>query len=62
MNFVFLRKYVPKAPISVARLPKMMSQMTHPFIIFEIRHHTNNPGIAAGVKIGRMQSASENLT
>lgn len=50
----------PKAPISVARLPKIISQITAPGTIrLEIRQPTNRPGIASGKKIGRIHSASE---
>lgn len=50
---------VPIAPISVARLPKMISGRAAPVRMLESRHPTNNPGTAAGVSNGRMQRASE---
>ena len=53
---------MPSAPSSVAMLPKMISQMMPPVIRLEIRHPMKRPGMAAGVKTGRMQSASEKRT
>lgn len=55
----FARSRVPKAPKSVARLPKITSQKTAPDKIFARRQPTKSPPIAAGVKHGKMQSASE---
>ena len=50
----------PTAPISVARLPKIISQITAPGTRrFEIKQPTNSPGIASGKKIGRIHSAYE---
>ena len=61
-HFFLFKRYVPTAPISVATLPKITSQITPPAIMFEIRHPIKSPGIAAGVNAGRIVSASENLT
>ncbi len=47
--FFFRRIYVKIAPIKVARLPKITSINMLPVRIFERRHPTNRPGIAAGV-------------
>lgn len=54
-----LSNLVPIAPKRVARLPKITSQTTAPARMFDKRHPTKRPGIAAGVKIGKIQSASE---
>ena len=62
MILCFLRKYVPKAPIKVARLPKITSHNAHPVRTFASTQPIKRPGIAAGVKIGRIVRASENLT
>lgn len=56
------RRCVPYAPSNVARLPKTISHGAHPIMMLDIRHPANNPGIAAGVNIGRIHRASENLT
>ncbi len=58
-HLYFRRRYAPTAPISVANEPKMIS-ITFP----EVRRFARaqprvTPGIAADVKQGRMQSASE---
>ena len=53
---LFLSIHVKTAPISVARLPKMISGRMHPPRILLIRQPKNTPGIAAGVKAGRMVS------
>lgn len=55
---LFLKDHVKMAPISVARLPKIMSGRIAPPSVFPMRHPTNNPGIAAGVNTGRIVSAS----
>ena len=58
-NGLFLRnKYVKKAPIKVARLPNIISGKIAPPNTFPTRQPINNPGIAAGVKAGRMVKAS----
>ena len=54
---LFLKDHVKMAPISVARLPKIMSGRIAPPSVFPMRHPTNNPGIAAGVNTGRIVSA-----
>ena len=59
MRFWLRSFHVKKAPIKVARLPKMISGRIAPPKMLPIRHPTNNPGTAAGVKIGRIVSASE---
>ena len=58
----FRRKYVPKAPIRVARLPNMISHEAQPVRIFARTQPIKSPGIAAGVKMGSRVRASENLT
>lgn len=58
----FRKKYVPSAPKSVARLPKIMSKSAPPTIMLESKQPTNSPGTAAGVKYGSTVSASDNLT
>ena len=58
----FLSAYVPSAPISVASVPKTMSCHIAPNKRFEQRQPIVSPGIAAAVKMGNMQSISENLT
>ena len=55
---VLLNKKVKMAPIKVARLPNIMSGRIAPPKTFPIKHPINNPGIAAGVKIGRIVKAS----
>jgi hypothetical protein len=55
---LFLKDHVKMAPISVARLPKIMSGRIAPPSVFPMRHPINNPGIAAGVNTGRIVSAS----
>lgn len=47
------------APINVAIEPKIMSTIMLPVNKFDNRHPMASPGIAAGVNIGSMQSASE---
>lgn len=42
------------APISVAILPKIMSNSMHPVRVLLIMQPKNNPGMAAGVNTGRM--------
>ena len=60
---LFLRRvYVKQAAIRVAKLPKIISGMIAPPNIFPIRQPINNPGIAAGVKNGRMVRDSATLT
>ena len=61
-NLFFLSIYVPIAPISVARVPKIISGSAPPKKMFEIRHPITTPGTAAGVKKGRTVRHSENLT
>ncbi len=51
---------VKKAPIKVARLPKIISGKAAPVTMFEIRHPKKRPGIADGKKAGRTHNASEN--
>ena len=51
--------YVPTAPISVARLPKITSHTIPPASRLESMQPTNSPMIAAGENIGSMHSASE---
>ena len=58
----FLRKYVPIAPIKVARLPKTTSHKAQPVSTFARTQPAKRPGIEAGVKRGRIVRASENLT
>ena len=58
----FLRKYVPNAPIKVAMLPKITSHKAQPVSTFARMQPIKRPGIAAGVKMGRIVKASENLT
>ena len=58
-HYHLLRRYVPTAPISVARLPNTTSLSAAPLMIFDIRHPIKSPGIAAGVKHGRTVSISE---
>lgn len=48
-HLFFLTNYVPTAPIRVAILPNIISQIIPPPIIFATRQPTNNPGTAAGV-------------
>ncbi len=58
-----LRSFLVKnAPISVAIDPKITSQIAQPVRRFERKHPTKSPGMAAGVKYGRMVSASEKRT
>ena len=58
----FLRKYVPSAPIKVARLPKTISHKAQPVKTFARTQPTKRPGIAAGLNMGSIVKASENLT
>ena len=58
----FFRRYVPKAPIRVARLPNIMSHKAQPVRMFARTQPIKSPGIAAGVKMGSRVRASENLT
>ena len=58
----FFRKNVPNAPTKVARLPKTTSHKAQPVRMFARRQPIKSPGIAAGVKMGRIVKASENLT
>ena len=53
---------VRTAPISVAAVPKMMSSMAQPVSQLLSRQPIVSPGMAAGVKKGRMVSASDSLT
>ena len=55
----FRRAKVPIAPISVARLPKTRSYGNAPVIKLDSRQPINSPGIAAGVKYGRIVNASD---
>ena len=52
----------PKAPSSVARVPKITSGSTHPVRILLRRQPSVRPGIAAGVKKGMIVRASEKRT
>ena len=52
------RTYPSAAPMRVAMLPKMTSQMMAPPRILASRQPINNPGMAAGVNSGRMVSIS----
>ena len=62
-HFALLRKsQVPAAPISVAILPKIISNSMHPVRVLLMMQPKNNPGIAAGVNTGRMVRASEKRT
>ena len=54
-----LMRYVPTAPISVARVPKIMSQKAQPVSRFESRQPIVSPGIAAAVKHGSTVRASD---
>jgi hypothetical protein len=51
--------HVKNAPINVAILPNTISGRIAPPRILPIRHPTKSPGIAAGVNIGKIVSASE---
>ena len=51
--------HVKNAPIRVAILPNTISGRIAPPRILPIRHPTKSPGIAAGVNIGKIVSASE---
>ena len=57
-HLFFLNAYVPIAPISVAILPNIISHIAAPPKMLDNRQPTNSPGIAAGVKYGRIVSAS----
>ena len=54
---LFLSMRVKTAPIKVAMLPKIISGRIAPPKIFPRRHPINKPGIAAGVKTGRIVRA-----
>ena len=54
--------YVPTAPRKVARLPKIISSGIHPVKRLLRIQPAVRPGIAAGVKNGRIVSASEKRT
>ena len=54
----FRNFHVKKAPIRVARLPKITSGINAPPMRFPRMHPINRPGIAAGVKTGRIVRAS----
>ena len=47
------------APMSVAMVPKIISGSAQPVKILESRQPTVSPGMAAGVKKGRIVRASE---
>ena len=49
-NLWFLNRYVPTAPINVARLPNIISGTRLPIRIFYKKQPIARPGIAAGVK------------
>ena len=51
--------HVSTAPINVAREPNIISGSAAPTKILDKRQPTNSPGMAAGVKKGKMVSASE---
>ena len=53
------RILVPRAPSAVAILPKTMSIKQHPVKRLLKRQPINKPGMAAGVKTGRMVRDSE---
>ena len=58
LNLIFLKRRVNMAAISVASVPKTISsKLKEP--IFAIKQPTVRPGIAAGVKMGKMVSTSE---
>lgn len=58
LNFISLKQYVKNAAASVARVPKTISiALNEP--MFEIKQPIVRPGIAAGVKIGRIVKTSE---
>ena len=50
---------VNMAPIKVAREPNTISGSVAPIKILDSRQPTNSPGMAAGVKKGKMVRASE---
>ena len=59
----FLRsRYVPKAPIKVATLPKIISGTRQPLIRLLMKQPMVSPGMAAGVNIGNIHNASEKRT
>lgn len=58
----FRRAQLPTAPRNVARVPKMISGSAHPVSVLLRRQPIVRPGIAAGVKKGRIVSASEKRT
>ena len=60
--FLSRSRYVPKAPIRVARLPKIMSNSIQPVMVLLMIHPRKSPGMAAGVNTGRMVRASEKRT
>ncbi len=49
-NLWFLKRYVPTAPINVARLPNIISGTRLPISILDRKQPINRPGTAAGVK------------
>ena len=59
-SHLLLRKIrVPRAPSSVAILPKIISGIAQPVNRLLNRQPVNKPGTAAGVKKGKIVSASE---
>lgn len=62
-SHLFLRsQYVPRAPISVAMGPQIMSRTTADPNKLARKQPRVTPGMAAGVKTGSRHSASENRT
>ncbi len=65
INGLFFRarhtSLVPMAPSRVARLPKIISKITAPEIIFDMRQPIKRPGMAAPLKQGSTRSTSESL-
>ena len=61
-HFLLRSRKVPTAPMRLARVPKTISGRAQPVTILEIRHPMVMPGMAAGVKNGKMVSASEKRT
>ena len=58
-NLCFLRYHVPTVPRKVASVPKTTSGSALPISTLLKKHPSVTPGIAAGVKNGKMVSASE---
>ena len=57
-----LKKYAPKAPMRVAKVPNRISWGKAPVTVFDMKQPRVTPTTASGINMGRMHNASDNLS